>query len=135
MIPFPKSPYCILWAEYDRLSILGRGTQTNRQPFPVENLQALVITPDEKAIIFITGTTVRGRRRSRISFSRLQNDNGNFSFSKQSAGEFLERPLNNPSKCAVAIQNSNASEDFVTVLIAYCDGNCESKQVTFRNSG
>jgi hypothetical protein len=135
IVPFPNSPYCILWAEYDKLYILSRtGTQATRQPFPVENLQALVITPDEKAIIFITGTTAGGRRRSKISFSRLQNDNGNFSFSKQCAGELLDQPLNNPKKCAVAIQRANASGDFVTVHIAHCDGKHESKQVSFGNS-
>jgi len=101
----------------------------------VENLQALVVTPDEKAVIFITGSIKFGKRRSQISFSRLQRDNGNFSFSKQIPGEFLEQPLNNPSKCALAVHGTDTSEDIVTVLIAYCDGKYESKQVSFRCSG
>jgi hypothetical protein len=135
IIPFPKSPSCILWAEYDKLCILSQeGSSAIRTTQQIEHLQALVITPDEKAVIFVTGTT-SFRRRSKLSFSHLRNDNGHLSFGNQHDVGKLERPLTNPSRCAIGIRGTNVSGDNVTVLIAHCDGTHESHQVNLRNPG
>jgi hypothetical protein len=92
----------------------------------VDNLHALIITPDEKAVIFIT------ERRSKISFSRLQNENGNFSFTKQQNSGVLEKPLRHPKRCAVAIVETNAAQDSIKLLIAHCDGTYATKQVSLK---
>lgn len=122
LIPFPKSPFCILWAQYDKLWFLRQSGLAAGQPtIKKDNLQALAISPDETAVVFVTGS----KGKSEVSISRLGIENGNFSLSDMCSGIKLAKSIKYPKKSAVAIRI--AGEE-ITVIVAHSDGTDEIKR-------
>lgn len=94
------------------------------------HLQAMVVSPNEKALIFVeTAWTTWSGRRSSIYVAPIQHRNGHSLVGDVQQETSLNKALSNPSKCAVAVDYANINDDWTTLLIAHSDGTFESKPV------
>lgn len=139
MIHFPKSPLCLVWKTHDWVVLL----QNPRSPVPsmshcqqLTNLQAIVVTPNEDAVIFITSNrewSLRGLRTlvSKISTCRITKagDSNYRTLGSVIAGETLNYHLDRPERCDIVIEEHTSSNTQVTVLIVHNNGYFEVKDV------
>jgi hypothetical protein len=140
MVHFPKAPLCLLWKEHDVVELLQYPTPPSTQQvlscFHVKNLQAMVVTPNEEAVIFITSSTTASlwhglHHISKISVARITKlAQGNYRILGDISGEdVLTYHLDSPAKCDIVIEEHTSSDTRVKVLIAHSNGNFEVKDV------
>ena len=99
--------------------------------FHVKNLQAMVVTPNEEAVIFITSSWHGLHHVSKISVARITKlAQGNYRvLGDISWGDNLTYHLDSPAKCDIVIEEHTSSDTQVKVLIAHSNGNFEVKDV------
>jgi hypothetical protein len=135
MIHFPKAPLCLLWKEHDVVELLQDPKPPSTQPvlngFHVKNLQAMVVTPNEEAVIFITSSWHGLHHVSKISVARITKlAQGNYRILGDISGEYiLTYRFEPPAKCDIVIDEHTSSDTRVKVLIAHSNGNFEVKDV------
>jgi hypothetical protein len=121
----------MLWTEHDNICILSKASSvTTCTTGQIKNLHAVVLSPNEKAAIFMTTSANIKGRYSKLLVSALRSEEGQFSIGCQNEVGILEKPLINPSRDAIAVQASGATDEKVTVLIAHSDGSSESHEVS-----
>jgi hypothetical protein len=143
MITFPKSPLCLLWKEHDIVAILQDPAPPSvSNHLQVKNLQAVVVTPNEEAVIFITSSTTVSLRRglrnvSKISVARITKlaQEKYRTLGDISGEEVLNYHLGSPAKCDIAIEEHTSSQSQVRVLIGHSNGKFEVKDVNLPDSG
>jgi hypothetical protein len=121
-----------LWKEYDIISMIQPHKPTPRKPPNnphLKGLQALVVTPDENAIIFIRSSKRGFRWSSKISVGLIEKAGNYRILGNISEEENLEYHLEKPDSCDVVIEASQGPATHVRVLIAHCNGKFEVKQV------
>jgi hypothetical protein len=126
-----------VWRENNILSLLhklGRPqTVLFTQSQELENLQAIVVTPNEDAVLFITSTssvTWNGTKsESKISCARIEQNGECLVLGTISSPVGLQYRLEKPAKCDVVIEAHNSTSTEVRVLIAHSNGNFEAKYV------
>ena len=97
------------------------------------HLQTMVVTPNEKAIVFIkshTGISLRGvHTTSKISIARIENHDGFKVVGNPSAEEDLTHHLERPDSCEVVIEERTSTNEQVRVLIGHRNGAFEIKDM------
>jgi hypothetical protein len=130
VIPFPSSPCCVLWDEYDKLWFLRpEGTRegwVDAQPTTQENrLQAVAISPDEKYVVFITSflsfTSITPN--SKLCVKSLSIENERFRVGNTISSRTLNKPLSHSKESAVLVQAVDGMP--LTVIIAHKNGTYE----------
>jgi hypothetical protein len=140
MVHFPKAPLCLLWKEHDVVELLQDPTPPSTRQvlsgFHVKNLQAMVVTPNEEAVIFIASSTTASlwhglHHVSKISVARITRlAQGNYRILGDiSREENLTYHLDSPAKCDIVIEEHTSSDTQVKVLIAHSNGNFEVKDI------
>lgn len=103
------------------------------QQCPFVNLQAVVVTPNEDAVVFIRPSSA-GRFKSHVSrvFACPIEKAGDYfyiDYDKESIPELLQNVLVKHDKCEVVIQEYEGSRRDIKVLIAQSDGKFEVKDL------
>jgi hypothetical protein len=137
MVHFPKSPLCIIWKQHDNISLLQHLTSPKVQQVAnsphLPNLQAIAVTPNEEAVVFIRqfkNVTRKGLKlTSKISVGRIERKGDYRMLGNISDNEDLQFYLDKPDKCDVVIEEHTSTNTTVRVLIAHHNGNFEVKEV------
>jgi hypothetical protein len=109
------SPICIFWKEYDIISIIQPSKSSIRKPPNnphLKGLQAMVVTPDENAVVFIRSSKKGLRWFSKISVGLIERAGEYRSFGNISQEETLDHHLEKPDSCDVVV--SQLAHSFAT---------------------
>ena len=125
---------CIVWKEHDVVALLQnserpQSAQVAHLP-QVENLQAIVVTPNEEAVVFITSCRKGFQFKSQVSIGRINRVGETKVLGSISDGEDLQYYLKKPAKCDVVIEDHTSTNARVRVLIAHSNGDFEIKDVS-----
>ena len=130
---------CVVWRENNLLSLLHKLGPLQTVPViqspELKHLQAIVVTPNEDAVIFIRSSwkvtnPFKGKQlESKISCARIVHDGNNKVLGSISKEEDLRYYLDKPTKCDVVIEAHTSTTTKVRVLIAHSNGNFEAKVV------
>lgn len=135
MVCFPRSPLCLVWKEHDIVLLLQHLDPANlgvQHPSTrIKNLQAVVVTPDEKAVVFI-------RSKTKLKWGGLPQSESKISAAKIitvglyryiggiSPEQTLVNYLKKPDTCNVVTEEVRNSDTLVRILIAHSNGNFET---------
>lgn len=125
---------CLVWKEHHFISLLQNSGSPHVAPvahsLQLKNLQAMVVTPNEEAVVFITGSRSWRHAKSKISIGRINQIGETKVLASISKEEDLQYYLNKPEKCNVVIEDHNTSTNTkVRVLIAHSNGIFEVKEL------
>ncbi len=95
----------------------------------VSSLQAMVVTPNEEAVVFIRSHRILFRVTSRISIARIENHNGFKTVGTLGHEEDLKYRLEKPDSCEVVIEEHTSTSEGVRVLIGHRNGDFEVKDM------
>ena len=121
IIPFPRSPRCILWDEHSNVCILTHTMNGTPRPLrKIEGLQAIVITPDEKHVIFVVRRNKKGfsvGRCSKILSSSLREKDGHLSLTlPYKELRTLENLIVTPGRSAIAVDDLGCQQGAFTYM-------------------
>jgi hypothetical protein len=133
---------CIVWKEHDVVSLLQnpeppQSVQVAHSPH-LKNLQAIVVAPNEEAVVFIRWSKnlfTGFQSKSKISIGRIERVGGYKVLGSISEEEDLQYSLEKPAKCDVVIEEHTNTNTKVRVLIAHSNGNFEVKDVNLPGGG
>jgi uncharacterized protein YrrD len=124
---------CLVWKEHHVISLLQNSGSPHVAPvahsLQLENLQAIVVTPNEEAVVFITRSRKWGHFKSKISIGRINQIGGSKVLASISEEEDLQYYLKKPEKCDVVIEDHTSTNTKVRVLIAHSNGIFEVKEL------
>jgi len=106
IVHFPHSPICILWKEHNNISLIQAFKPSSRKlskTLHLAGLQAMVVTPDENAIVFIRSSKKGFRWVSKISIGLIERDGDYRILGNISEEETLEFHLVSPDSCDVVV--------------------------------
>lgn len=132
IVHFPKAPICILWKEYNIISLIQPFKPSPRKspnnPH-LKGLQAVVVTPDENAVIFIRSSKKGFRWFSKVSVGLIEKEGDYRTLGNISEEENLDFHLEKPDSCDVVVEATHSPATHIRVLIAHCNGKFEVKEV------
>jgi len=127
---------CMVWKEHDFVSLLQNSERPQSAQAAhsqqLKNLQAIVVTPNEEAIIFIRSSrrgTFKVQFKSTISIARINRIGETRVLGSMSEEKDLLYYLKKPAKCDVVIDEHTSTNTMVRVLIAHSNGDFEVKDV------
>jgi uncharacterized protein YrrD len=127
---------CLVWKEHHVISLLQNSGSPHVAPvahsLQLKNLQAMVVTPNEEAVVFITGSRNWLHSKSKISIGRINQIGETKVLASISEEEDLEHYLNKPEKCNVVVQENQdhtSTNTKLRVLIAHSNGIFEVKEL------
>jgi hypothetical protein len=126
---------CILWQghELHLLQEAIKPPEVQIQTCTIVNLQAVVVTPNEDAVVFIRSSSAgrMSRHVSKIFVCPIGKVGDYFyiDYDKQSSPELLQNVLVKPDKCEVVIEGYEGRRRDINVLIAQSDGKFEVKDL------
>lgn len=124
---------CLVWKEHHVISLLQNSGSPHvasvAHSLQLKNLQAMVVTPNEEAVVFITGSRKWMHSKSKISIGRINQIGETKVLASISEEEDLQHYLNKPEKCNVVIEHHTSTNTKVRVLIAHSNGIFEVKEL------